>query len=227
MQSGFHLKHDECRLSLFPSCRRHFSSFLGFPGWLRTLSLFCVINGTISLVAVVIKSNEVSNGWCFVESAVGNWGGGSLRWGSVVCSLSLRQWKSASVFPFVELVKSVIVLERRCFTAHCCMFRRLRSCSVWKVTKLVAWKKHASSLNASKSTQFVSWIMQRSDHWNVVIHSILTAASKQQWYAFVRETRFVSHTEKTCQRHFQKNLVWNLVILSISLHQARFLLFCV
>lgn len=61
----------------------HFSSFLGFPGWLLTLSLFYLINGTISLVAVVIKSNEVSNGWGFVESAVGNWGGVSLRWGSV------------------------------------------------------------------------------------------------------------------------------------------------
>lgn len=78
----------------------HFSSFLCFPGWPLTLS-FYLINGTVSLVAVVIKSNEVWNGWGFVESAVGNWGGGCVRWGSlsvlcpydneIVFHFSLRQ----------------------------------------------------------------------------------------------------------------------------------------
>lgn len=50
----------------------HFSSFLASSRWLLTLTLFYLINGTVVLVAVVIKSNEVSNGGGFVESAVGN-----------------------------------------------------------------------------------------------------------------------------------------------------------
>lgn len=40
----------------------HLSSLLGFTGKLLTLSIFYLINGTVSLVADIIKSNEVSNG---------------------------------------------------------------------------------------------------------------------------------------------------------------------
>lgn len=106
MQCVLHLRYDGCSVTLPQVQQRsysgHFSSFLlCLPGRLLTLSLFCLINGTISPVAVVIKSNEVSNGWGFVESAVGNWGGGCLRWGSmsalcprgneIVFHFSLRQ----------------------------------------------------------------------------------------------------------------------------------------
>lgn len=126
----------------------HFSSFLCFPGWLHTLSHFCLINSVISLVAGVLKSNEVSNGWGFVESAVGNWRGGCLRWGSV-SALSPHSNEMVLHFLF-ELVKSEIVLERSCFTAHCGCFEWLCSCSVLKVTELAVCKKHASSPNPSK-----------------------------------------------------------------------------
>lgn len=90
MHCVLHLRHEGCWVSLFHSRTQkqrryssHFSSFLGFSWCLLTLSLLCLINGTVFLVAVVIKSNEFSNGWGFVESAVGNWEGGCLRWGSV------------------------------------------------------------------------------------------------------------------------------------------------
>ena len=64
------LRRDGCWVNLSVSrkkqkernCSSHFSSFLCFPGWLLTLSFFYLINGTVSLVAAVIKSNEVSNG---------------------------------------------------------------------------------------------------------------------------------------------------------------------
>lgn len=66
--------------------QRLHSSFLLFPGWLLTLCLY-LINDTTPPVVVVIKSNEVPNGWGFVESAVGNWGGGCLRWLCVLIAI--------------------------------------------------------------------------------------------------------------------------------------------
>lgn len=112
MQHTLHLRHDgrfpSLSLSLTDRCREkrnysnHFSSFLDFT-W-KLLALFCLglINGTLFLVAVVIKSNEDTTGWGFVDSARGNWGGGCLRWGVCV-------WKEIEFHFSFSIVNEVCV----------------------------------------------------------------------------------------------------------------------
>lgn len=112
----------------------HFGSFLSFPGSLHPLCLLCLINGSVSLVAIVPKSNEVSNGWGCV--AVGNWGGGCPRWGTV----SSQQWNGVSLPLVSELVKSVITLDRPCFTAHC-LIPKLTNCAQ-VVPFVIQWSKN-------------------------------------------------------------------------------------
>lgn len=146
-------------LTLSAEHSSHFSSFLGFTWKLLALSLFYLINGTASLVAIVIKSNEVSTGWGFVESAVSNWRGRCLRWASALCPQGneiVFRFSSSRVSEVSNCVSEALL---RCTLLY-----------VWMVVLVFGLKGYRAgdveemSWNKWKCAHFVSWIIQR--HWS-------------------------------------------------------------
>lgn len=140
-------------------CGSFCSSFFCVLGWRLTLCCY-LINDTIPTVAVVIKSNEVPNGWSFVESAVGNWGGGCLRWASCPYSNKIvflfsplgREGKDGNCIREIPLQCTLLFVWTVVLTPFL------------KVTELLVWKKHPLSLDTSKRDQF---IMQRWRKWSL------------------------------------------------------------